>query len=74
MNNSISLVWHVLDVREIRPDLTDEECMHVLEMVKGKHDCSVGVSWQTLEIWAEELYPSEDYDDASDIKLEGDIK
>lgn|GEM_PF-6445961 len=54
---SISLVWSIDDVRSFRPDLTDDELMAVLERVKSRHDMEMGVSWTTVEIHADELYP-----------------
>ena len=54
----IAIIWSIQDVKTMRPDLTDEQCMDVLETVEHWHDASVGVRWDTLEIWAEELSPS----------------
>ena len=53
----IEIVWSVEDVQEVRPDLDDEQSMEVLYMVLKKHDASLGVSWDTLEVWADYLYP-----------------
>lgn len=54
--NEICIKWHILDVKNVRPDLTDEECREVLKNVLKYHDADVGVSWYTLEHWADELY------------------
>ena len=55
--NSIAIVWSISDVKEQRPDLSDDECMEVLEYQERKHDASMGVSWDTLEWCAEHLFP-----------------
>lgn len=53
----IELVWKVEDVKNIRPDLNDHQCMHVLEVVCRNHNPEIGVNWMTLEYCAETLYP-----------------
>jgi len=55
--NSIAIIWCIDDVKEQRPDLSDDECMEVLEYQERKHDASMGVSWDTLEWCAEHLFP-----------------
>ena len=62
MNNfnperQIAIIWSIEDVKSIRPDLSDDECMEVLWMVQNKHDASLGVTWDTLDFWAYYLYP-----------------
>jgi hypothetical protein len=39
--------------------LTDEECMDILSDIKSGHDASLGVSWDTLEIYIDEFLMSE---------------
>ena len=56
-SNTIKITWHIYDVINVRPDLNDEQAMCVLEEVKRKHDAIVGVNWDVLKIWADELYP-----------------
>lgn len=58
--NSIALVWMTDDVLSIREDLTEEQAMEVLERVDRKHDASIGVCWETLEIYAEDMFPEPD--------------
>ena len=36
--NSIAIVWEIDDIRNLRPDLTDDECMEVLDYTDRKHD------------------------------------
>jgi len=54
----IALIWDIDDVKMVRPDLTAEQALDVLEKTKSEHDTTIGVSWDTLEIWADMLYPS----------------
>jgi hypothetical protein len=53
----IAIMWSIQDVKTMRPDLTDSECMEVLETVEQRHDASLGITWDTLDLWAEELFP-----------------
>ena len=55
--DTISIVWSVEDVLTVRPDLTRDQARDVLYMVEQKHDASMGVCWQTLEIHADWLFP-----------------
>lgn len=60
----IAIIWSIEDVQGISPSLTNEEAMNVLANVKRKHDCNLGVTWDTLEFWIDELYPDvEQYPD-----------
>jgi hypothetical protein len=59
-DTQIALIWSMDDVLNIRSDLTNEQAMDVLTMVERKHDCTIGVSWETLEIWADMLFPKKD--------------
>jgi len=55
----IALIWSMGDVQgdEVRPDLNDEQAMHVLREVKRRYDCEEGVHWYILKVVADELYP-----------------
>ena len=73
--NSIALIWHIDDIKDTLENmqerdwfkkkygdsvkLTDEECMDILGDVKSNHDASLGVSWDTLEIYIDEFLMSE---------------
>jgi len=59
---TIEIVWSTEDVQEVRPDLDDDQAYNVLLLAERKHDANIGISWQTLEIWADYLYP-ETYED-----------
>ncbi len=56
MIEEISLVWNVTDVKIVRPDLSKRQCSEVLQAVEADHDATLGVNWDTLEYWAEDLY------------------
>jgi hypothetical protein len=56
----IAVVWSIEDVQENRPDLSDDQAWHVLQMVEKHHDCNYGITWDTLDIHASELYPEPD--------------
>ena len=58
--NSISIVWQIEDVLEVRPDLTEDEAGEVLGMVESNHDANLGISWDTLKITADYLYPEDE--------------
>ena len=51
--------WHIDDVKEIRPDLDDDQCIAVLEAVADAFDASLGINWDTLEYTADWLYAGE---------------
>lgn len=57
----IALIWDIDDVKGIRPHLTDEQAMHVLREVDHHHDADHGVHWETIEGWADQLYPPKEY-------------
>ena len=59
-SNSIAIIWCIDDVKSIRPDLSDDECMDVLTYQDRKHDASMGVSWDTLEWCAHYLFPKKE--------------
>lgn len=59
------LQWHVEDIAEIRPDLSRAKACLVLAEVVLQHDVINGVSWNTVEGIADDLFPLEDGEDAS---------
>jgi len=59
----IAIIWSVDDVNDARPELTDEQKMHVLEEVSDHHDASWGVTWDTLKDTADILYPKNSEED-----------
>lgn len=51
----ISIDWCLQDVMETdlakELDLTEAEGKQVLSMLKHKHDCNIGITWETIDIW-----------------------
>jgi hypothetical protein len=56
-NRQIAHVWGIGDVQQQRPDLADEQAWAVLQAVEKQLDSNYGITWDTLEIIADELYP-----------------
>lgn len=53
----IVIIWSVEDVKEVRPDLDDDQCWHVLQEAEVGHDAGYGISWETLKATADHFYP-----------------
>jgi hypothetical protein len=53
----IAIKWHIDDVLNIRPDLTNHQAGKVLKHLKDNHDASVGIYWDMIDIVADILYP-----------------
>lgn len=74
----IALSWTVNDVLGACPGLTEEEAEEVLEEILERHDASVGVNWDVIEIVAMDLFgdraleesDDEDDEDAADDEEE----
>jgi hypothetical protein len=41
----------------VRNDLTPDQAWEVLQAVERQHDCNYGITWDTLGITADELFP-----------------
>ena len=76
MNDSISITWHIDDVRgESNYILNDDQCREVLRLVDKYHDCNIGVNWDVIRSYAEQVAENEgaplklddDDDDPSDL-------
>ncbi len=52
----IAIVWCIDDVKEVRPDLNNNQCWQVLQHAKRQHDATVGISWEVLDIVAGILF------------------
>ena len=52
----ICITWHILDVKDVRPDLTDEQALAVLHAVENDHP-DIGITFDILHEKAEELFP-----------------
>lgn len=53
--DEIKISWHIDDVKSIAEDLTDQECREVLNLAKHNHDATIGINWDVLEVWADEV-------------------
>lgn len=57
MNGYIAVLWHIDDVKHVRPDLTDAQCMTVLLDCQRRHDAEIGITWDVLSCQADEMFP-----------------
>lgn len=50
----ISIKWHIEDVqeraKEIEINLTDEQASDILQLMEKRHDCTIGINWETIDI------------------------
>jgi len=55
----VSEWWHIDDVAGQANDqgknLTEDECRDVLAMVMRKHDCNIGINWDVIDYWIDEI-------------------
>lgn len=51
--------WHIDDVasqaESMGETLTEDECRDVLAMVMRKHDCNIGINWDFIDYWIEDV-------------------
>lgn len=51
--------WHIDDVIEQAEthgeQLTEQEARDVLAMVNRKHDCNIGINWDVIDYWIDEI-------------------
>jgi hypothetical protein len=52
----IAIFWHIDDVKEVRPDLSDDQARQVLQAAKRSHDAVLGLSYPTLSAWCDTLF------------------
>jgi hypothetical protein len=52
----IAHIWGVEDVQEVRPDLDEDQAWEVLQRIDRRLDSERGISWETIEIVAEDLF------------------
>ena len=58
--DTIEILWHIDDVKEIRPDLTDAEARDILRHAKDQHDAAIGITWDVLAVHADYLFPRQE--------------
>jgi hypothetical protein len=56
LKDEYTITWCIEDVKEVAPDLTDEQCRQVLYLAcERRHDAEIGVNWDVLKSWANEV-------------------
>jgi hypothetical protein len=55
--DQITVSWCVDDIKEVRADLTTEQCREVLQKLDYKHDASIGINWEVISCVADDLFP-----------------
>ena len=64
MNDSISITWHIDDVRmAYNSPITDDQCREVLARADKYHDCNIGINLDVLICYAREVTNDDDDDD-----------
>jgi hypothetical protein len=56
-NRQIAHIWGIDDVQQQRPDLNEDQAWAVLQAAAKRLDSNYGITWDTLKILADELYP-----------------
>jgi hypothetical protein len=52
----IAIIWDTSDVQAIRPDLGSDQAWQVLSEARRLHSAENGITWLTLDYYAEELF------------------
>jgi hypothetical protein len=52
--------WHVDDVFNQRPDLTEDQAIEVLRRLARNFDANIGINWEVIDSCAEYLFPQEE--------------
>ena len=55
----IAVIWSIEDVQEIRPDLDADQAWEVLKLVDSDCSAECGITWDTLQDAAADLYGPE---------------
>ena len=56
-DREIAIIWSVDDVQQLHPALTNEQAMEVLRRAEQEHDCNHGITWETIDDIASEMFP-----------------
>jgi hypothetical protein len=54
----IAINWYISDVKQVRPDLTNDQAQAVLQCIRDNHDANEGVNWDVIEHTAQDMYPT----------------
>jgi hypothetical protein len=52
----VAVIWCVADVKDVRPDLTDDQAWEVLQECRDQHDCEWGITWTFIKDVAANLF------------------
>lgn len=67
----VAILWGIEDVQSVRPDLTDEEALDVLQTARRKHDANEGINWDVLRIHASYAYAERKVNCTARYKADG---
>ena len=56
LKRQVSFDWDIDDVNNVRPDLTPDQAMSVLERVNKLYDPNIGVNYDTIRMTAIDLF------------------
>lgn len=54
VKNTASIVWDIGDVKSLKPEMSDANARHVLDVTLKYHDCNNGITWDSFKdtiIW-----------------------
>ena len=55
-DDEITITWSVADVLEECPWLSSEQAFDVLHEVYRRHDCTIGINWDVINITADLMF------------------
>jgi len=55
----VASLWNTEDVQSLRPDLSDEQSMVVLDECMRRHDAEIGINWYVIGFHADNLFPKD---------------
>lgn len=63
IRKQIAVIWCIEDVKEVRPDLSDDQCWDVLQNLNRSHDATIGINWDVIDCVADILFPDASAED-----------
>lgn len=63
----IAIIWSLEDVLEVRPDLSEDQAWEVLQSCRPMHDANDGITWDSIEVICESLFPADESSDAEGL-------
>ncbi len=58
MQDCIAILWHIDDVKNVRPELTDDQCREVLRQCDHYHNAEIGINWEVIRTVADDCFPA----------------